>query len=359
MSVASAIRRFHPQRGAYYAYLASFLEASDGKIVLGSIFERDAERFAQQPRGVLSAEWRARYEDNGANLAAAWSGTLPEVEVGIVQVAQSAGSGALSTTLQDLARIAALADDIREAIVSTLTMAVIGAVIALVMVTLFPLLAVAQLKEQFAFLPVEEWGPKASLLVNYAEAVKSFGPYLVLLVAGGMWALARSFEQFVGPMRERCDRQVFFYRTFRDLRASLFLSVMAILTRKRGNVIYTLGESVEMLRDGSRSPWMAWRLQQIVQAIHESGAVTPDVFNTGLLSPEMFYYLRDIQEVTDFSAAFEKTRKFVETDLIKRLKRHLVFYRWGALLSAVAVMVAVLLANAAVIYEMTETIRTL
>jgi len=36
-----------------------------------------------------------------------------------------------------------------------------------------------------------------------------------------------------------------------------------------------------------------------------------------------------------------------------------VFYRWGALLSAVAVMVAVLLANAAVIYEMTETIRTL
>lgn len=351
-SVRAAARSFRRQRAKYYEYMASILEASKGGMKILDLFEKEAARYENQPRGVLAAYWTQVYSENGSNLAATWQGTLPDDEVGIIRIAQDAGDGALLSALRDISRIAQLTDKVKSAVWGTLAAAIFGIAIAAFMLTVFPMISSDKLRESYSFIPLDRWGVKGQALVNHAERMKSIGLYILIVLGMGFVYVQWTINNTIGPIREWLDRKVVLYRTVRDIKGALFLSTMATLTRRRGNVMFTLRESLSTFAMSSRSPWLRWRVEQIIEGIDQTGAVGTDAFNTNLLSQEMFYYLRDTQEARGFSEGFEETGKYVEGIVISNVLGRMTIYRWALLLLAVAAVVGVMGWQFAVIYEM-------
>lgn len=358
-NVRRAASRFRKQRARYYENLAGKLAAGRGNIKLLEIFERDAQRYPGQPLGILSAYWADVYAGNGANLAEAWQGTFPDDEVSIIRIAADAGDGgALLTALQDVSRIAKLTDKVKKGVIATLSAGVIGIAIALTMATIFPIVAAAKFQEIYGFIPLDQWGPKGKSFVDHAERVKTYGLYVVaafvVLVTYVQWTL----NNLVGPAREWLDQKVVLYRTIRDIKGALFLSTMATLTRKRGNVMFTMRQSLETFAASVRSRWLRWRVQQVIDGIDATGGVGSDAFNTNLLSKEMFYFLRDTQEANGFAEGFQETGKYVESTVLDDVLLRMTVYRWILLLAGVATVLAVFAWQFSVIYEMKGVMQT-
>lgn len=358
-NVRRAAARFRKHRARYYENLAGKLSAGRGNIKLLEIFERDAQRYPGEPLGVLSAYWADVYANNGANLAEAWQGTFPDDEVSIVRIAADAGDGAaLLTALQDISRIAKLTDKVKSGVIATLSAGVIGISIALTMATIFPIVAATKFQEIYGFIPLDQWGPKGKSFVNHAERVKAYGLYivaaLVVLASYVQWTL----NNLTGPAREWLDQKVVLYRTIRDIKGALFLSTMATLTRKRGNVMFTMRQSLETFAASVRSGWMRWRVQQVIDGIDATGGVGSDAFNTNLLSKEMFYFLRDTQEANGFAEGFQETGKYVESTVLDDVLLRMTIYRWVLLLAGVATVLGVFAWQFSVIYEMKGVMQT-
>lgn len=357
--VLRAAARFRRQRARYYSNLAGHLEAGRGNIKLLEIFERDAQRYPGEPLGVLSAYWADVYAGNGANLAEAWQGTLPDDEVSIIRISADAGDGAaLLTALQDVSRIATLGDNVKKGVIATLGAGAVGIAIALAMVTIFPIVAAEKLQQIYGFIPLDQWGPKGKAFVDHAERVKAYGLYFVgagiVLAAYVQWTL----NNLTGPARDWMDRKLVLYRTLRDIKGALFLSTMATLTRKRGNVMFTMRQSLETFSVSVRSRWLRWRVQQVIDGIDSTGGVGSDAFNTNLLSREMFYFLRDTQEANGIAEGFQSTGVYVEQTVLADVLVRMTFYRWVLLLSGVATVLGVFAWQYAVIYEMKGVMQT-
>lgn len=357
-SVRRAARSFRKNRAHYYEHVAGKLKASRGNMKVLQLFETDAERYPNHPRGILSAYWRDVYSNNGANLADAWQGTLPDDEVSIIRISQDAGDGALLTALQDVSRIAKLTDKVKWAVIGTLAAGLIGILIALVMATLYPMYAAAELTKQFGFVPVEHWGPKGKAFVAHAERVKLYGIYFVVLLGLAIGYVQWTINNLTGSAREYLDQKVSLYKVIRDIKGALFLSTMATLTRKRGNVMFTLRESLSTFGASVKSPWMRWRVQQVVDGIDATGGVGSDAFNTNLLSKDMFYFLRDTQEQIGFAEGFEETGKYVESTILDGVLLRMTVYRWVLLGIGLATVVTIVGWQGAVIYEMKSTMQT-
>ena len=351
-NVRLAARSFQRKRAVYYRYLASMLESSKGGTKLATIFERDAQRYEGKPLGRLAAHWSALYQANGANLADAWQGTLPDDEVSVIRVSQDAGDGALLSALKDVARIAKLSDRVKNEVLATMAAAIVGVSIALTMATIYPIFATTKLQEVYGFLPLSEWGPRGKSFNQHAANVKDYGLYFVLLlflvISYFMWTI----NGLIGPVRDWLDSKVAVYKTIRDIKGALFLATRSTLTRKRGNVMFTLGESLQQLAQSARSPWSRWRLEEIANNIESAGAVGSTAFKTNMLSEEMYYYLRDTQEARGFSEGFDETGKYVEENVVEQIVRNMTIYRWILLLTGVVVVVSIIGWQFAVIYEM-------
>ena len=357
-AVRRAARRYRKRRARYYENLAGKLRAGRGGIKLLDIFERDAQRYPNEPLGVLSAYWAEVYANNGANLAETWQGTFPDDEVAIVRISQDAGDGALLVALTDIARIARLTDKVKSAIIGTLLAGVIGCLVAAFMATFFPIFSARKLQEVYGFIPAEHWGPHGKSFVSWAEGVKSYGLYVVvvfgLIVSYVLWTV----NNLVGPAREWLDQNVVLYKVVRDIKGALFLSTMSTLTRRRGNVMFTMRQSLSIFSESVRSKWLRWRVMQVLDAIDATGGVGSDAFDTNLLSKEMFYFLRDTQEALGFAEGFEETGKFVENTVLDGVLLRMTIYRWALLLAGVATVVIFWGWQFSVIYEMKEVMTT-
>lgn len=356
--VRRAASRFRKQRAAYYEWLAQMLESSKGGMKLLQLFENDVVRYPKDPRGVLAGYWVEQFNSNGANLAAAWQGTLPDDEVTIVRIAEESSSGTLTTALRDISRVAKLADKIKGAVFATLAAAFFGVSIGLVMFTVFPLISTAKLQELFSFIPLDQWGPKGQAFNSHAERIRSYGVFFVAVALAAIWYVVWTVNHLVGPTREWLDSKVVLYRIVRDIKGAMFMATMATLTRRRGNQMFTLKGSLEVFIQSARSPWLKWRVQQIVDKIDETGGVGADAFNTNLLNPEMFYFLRDMVEARSFAEGFEETGRYVESSLLDKTLKHMTVYRWVLLMSGVALTIFVVGWQFAVINEMTEVMQT-
>lgn len=329
-----AARRFRSKRAEYYEDLAALLSTTNRKML--SILEADALRYVNTPRGQLSALWAQRFIDNGANLAEAWQGTLPADEVAILYVQQDAGEDAIPSALNDLAVMARLSDRVISESVNTLAVAFLALIVATVAITVMPGFSVSTMKESIE-VPVSYWGPFGRAMVAWDETVKAYAfPVLIIVLMGTTW-LIWSAQNWVGQSRETADRTVTLYRTLREISAVRFLMAMSTLTRKRGNVMHTLEDALLSLADSSASPWMRWRIEQVLDRIGETGATTCDVFDSGLLSQEMFWRLRDVEEGSGFAAAFDVTSKYVAAHLVPRLIKRLTVWRWILLFTGVVV----------------------
>ena len=358
MAVRRARSRFKRQRAPYYEYLAQMLEASRGGIKILELLERDADRYAGRPRGVLCAHWAQVYAQNGSNLADTLQGTLPDDEVAILRIAQDAGDGALLAALQDVARIARLSDQVKSAVLGTLAAGIVGLSIALAMLTVFPIVSSAKLLEIYGFVPLEQWGPQGKSFVGHAERIQSHGLALLLLLGGIATYVHWTINHLTGPARDWLDRHVVLYRAHRDIKGALFLATMATLTRRRGNTMFTLRQSLETFGHSVRSPWLQWRVQQVLDNIDATGATGSEVFDTGLLAPPMFFYLRDLQEARGFAEGFQETGKHVEGAVIRTVLGQMTLYRWLLLMTGVVAVVGAMGWQYAVIYEMKSVLQS-
>ena len=358
VGVRQAAAKFRRQRADYYTYIADKLESGKGDIKILSIFEKDSDRYGKTARAKLSAYWADEYAMNGADLAAAWRGTLPDDEVAIINIAQDAGAGALLTALRDVARVARLSDQVRNETVGTLAAAAVGIVIAGVMLTIFPWFSAHKLQEIYSFIPLDQWGAKGKFFNAWAANVQSYGLYLILLVAVGIVTIHWTLDNLVGAVRDWLDRHVALYRVVRDVKGALFLSTMSTLTRKRGNTMFTLSESLATFARSVRSPWLRWRIEEIAEGVDATGAIGTDAFRTNLLSMEMYYFLQDMQESRGFSEGFEATGLYVEKTMLQRILKRMAVYRWVMLIAAVICVISVMAMQFGVIYEMKGVMST-
>ena len=127
---------------------------------------------------------------------------------------------------------------------------------------------------------------------------------------------------------------------------------MATLTRKRKNVMYTMKRSLEMFHDSAKSPWLRWRLQQVIEGADASGGLGVVAFRTGIIPQEVYYFLEDMQQSRGFTEGFQETGKYVESKVIKQVIDRLTVYRWLLMFVAVAMTLGVLIWQFAVQFEM-------
>ncbi|MEJ8837673.1 hypothetical protein [Ramlibacter sp. AN1133] len=352
LKVRNAAARFRKTRADYYEWMADLLEASQGELKIQTLFERDAQRYPKQARGILADHWATTFGSNGGNLADAWQGTLPDDEVTIIRISQNAGDDALRAALRDVGRVARLGDKVKSAVWGTLFAGIFGVSVAAVMLTVFPIFASAKLQDIYGFIPVEEWGSKGKALVHHAERVKSLGIYVLFALGLLLTYVQWTMNNITGAKREWLDNRIVLYRVMRDIKGALFLATMATLTRRRGNTMFTLHQSLTVFVESARSAWLRWRVQQIVDRIDQFGATDAESFNTNLLSPPMYYYLRDTQEARGFAEGFEETGKYVEKTILDGLIKRLTVYRWALLMLAVISVAGVVGWMVAIPYEM-------
>lgn len=350
--VKAAVRKFHKARANYYQFAASLLRSSGGTIKILQLFENDAQRYAGKARGVLCEYWADKFANNGGNVADTFEGTLPADEVAILRVAQNAGADALLSAFDDVARMAKLSDLVKKESMGTLISGLVGFALAIIMLTIFPLIAVGALKDNYDFLPLEYWGKNGKNLLNYAAWIKANSVYMVLLVGLLFSYVKWSIPNLTSPIREWLDRHNVLYRTICDLKGSLFLATMSTLTKNRAGVMFTLEQSLRLFAESAQSPWLKWRINQIIDGADATGAIGVDAFNTGLINEEMFYYLEDMNQANGFSEGFEKTGEFVESVILERIIKQMVIYRWALLLIGLAITLVMFVWQFQVIYEM-------
>jgi type II secretory pathway component PulF len=351
-NVRRAAASFVKKRSGYYGYLANIMKSTKGETKLLTLFERDAQRYEGSPRGVLAAYWVEEYSNNGSNLSATWQGCFPDDEISIIRVAQDAGGNALEVALGDVARVAALSDKVQKEVRGTLAAAIIGLVIATVMLTVFPIFSSGKLQDIYNFIPLDQWGTQGKRLNNYADWIQDNGIY-VAFALGTIFAWVQwSLNNWTGPSRDWADQKIVLYRAIRDIKGALFLATMATLTRKRGNVMFTLRDSLTAFSSSIRSDWLRWRVDEIVERVDQTGAVDSEAFATNLLSKEMYFFLRDTQEARGFADGFAETGKFVEESIVGELVQRMTIYRWVLLLGAVMCVVGVMGWQFSIINEM-------
>lgn len=343
---------FRKSRADYYLYLAGVLSKGEGKIKLLEIFEKDAIRFDGRARGKLSTFWAERYENNGANLAKAWRGTFPDDEVAIIDVGQNAGGNALIAALRDVGRIAQISDKVKNGVVSTLAAAVFGLLLATVMLTAFPMFASSKIQEMYSFVPTSEWGVKGKFLNGWADGVRNYGLYILAAIVALTSYIGWTINNLVGPVRNWLDRNIVLFTVIRDIKGALFLATMATLTRKRGNLSYTLSASIHQFAQSIRSPWLRWRVEEIADGIERTGGADSSAFETNLLSEDMYWYLCDMQESNGFAQGFEDAGQYVEETVLGKIIKRMGVYKWIMLLFGVACVVGVMSLQTAVIFEM-------
>lgn len=350
--VAYASRSFHKDRSSYYKYLGLMLKG--GKNKPRKLFEDDIERYAGKPRGVLSEHWLDANITEGGKLADSFQGTLPDDELAILRVSEESGGDALVSALADVSRMAKLADTIKSQVITTLLVGFVAILLATMMWTVLPIIAVKNAKRGFANVPLEYWGGAGRSLLNYANFVEGYWYIVILLLAGVIFAIYWSLGNLVGPTRDWLDRNLALYRVGRDIRAALFMSTMSMLTRKRGNVMFTLEQGLQKFLDSARSPWMRWRIEQIL----DRGGAGAEPFRTGLLPDEMFYFLEDMEKASGISQAFSDTRDFVEEILLEKIIAQMTFYKWLMLVGAVVLGGTMFIWNIAVVNELRSAMGT-
>jgi len=350
--VGQAAKKFYRQRSDYYIYMSSILKSSGGSIKLLQLFENDIQRYEGEARGILCGYWYDIYSSNGGNLADTFQGTFPDDEVAIIRVAQDAGGEALLIALEDVSRMAKLSDTVRRESLGTLMAGLVALLLAVSMLTAFPVFSINAISGAYDFLPLEFWGKNGKSLYAYSKWIESYIIYIGIVIMLVVVYLYWSIANLISPVREWLDGNIVLYRVIRDLKGAMFLATMSTLTRKRGGVMFTLKQSLETFAESARSPWLKWRINQVIDGADSTGAIGVKAFDTGFISREMFFFLEDMQKAKGFSEGFEETGKYVESSILASIIKRMVFYRWALLLVSLVVTLGMFVWQFQVIYEM-------
>ncbi|MDT4829567.1 hypothetical protein FQZ97_629890 [compost metagenome] len=343
--------RFRSDRADYYEYLADLIEGMQGRKSLRDIFEDDARRYGQDTvRGRLSQRWAAAYQEAGGDLGAAWSDTLPASECLMLSCVQEEG-GDLPAALRDLARAVRLAEDAWQALVSAAAAGVAAAAVAFTVLCAIPFFTVPRLQQVFMAVPVEDYARLTRALFSLARGLKAWLPLWLVLVFGLAALSLWSLPYFTGPVRARLDRWLL-WRLYRDFQAIRFLSLLAVLVRQHGSADTRLRRALAV-QAREAPPWLFAHLQDMLGRI-DAGLAGPEIFGTGLLEADTWWYLADMIDALGMEAGLARARQRVEGRLLARVRRQASVLRWSLLIASVSAVLGITLWHYGVIDELRQ-----
>ena len=331
---------FARARADYYDDLASLLDSASGIKQL-HIFQLDAQRYEGSARGRLSAIWADRYTQNGANLAKAWAGYLPDDDVAVINVQQDLGAQALVQALRDLSRMAHITTKLRSSIISTLGVGALALGLATSAATVLPVWATGMLENSFG-LTVDKWGPTGQAFAAWAQTVESSAHLILMTIGFAIWFAMWSPNNWTGAARQWADKHILFFKLHHEIGAMRLALTLSTLTRKNARTL-TLTESLNTLLDNTRSPRAQEQIQTVLTTISNTGAADYTVFKDGIFTQAMYWRLQDVSTSKSLSEAMQSVSDAVPKIWLPRLERQMAAWRWlllvGAVLSVIFVSV--------------------
>ncbi|EHK64852.1 hypothetical protein [Achromobacter arsenitoxydans] len=345
--------RFRSQRADYYEYLADVVEGTQGRKSLRDIFDDDARRYGQATvRGRLCLRWAAAYLDAGGDLGAAWSGTLPHGECQLLSCVQEEG-GDLAAALRDLARAVRLSSDAWLATLSAAATGVVAAMVAFGLMCAIPFFSVPRLQQVFQAVPPEDYPSLTRALFALAGGLRQWLALWVVLILGAVLLTLWSLANLTGEIRSLLDRWLL-WRLYRDFQAIRFLSLLSVLIRQHGAADTRLRHALAV-QAREAPPWLHAHLQAMLDRI-DGGASGPEIFGTGLLDPETWWYMADMMDALGVEPGLARVRQRVEHRLLSRVRRQALVLRWSLLISSLAVVLGITLWHYAVIDELRQAL---
>ncbi|MGS1106584.1 hypothetical protein ACVCNH_10100 [Achromobacter anxifer] len=341
--------RFRAGRADYYEYLADLVEGTQGRKNLRDVFEDDARRHGGDTvRGRLSRHWAAMYLEAGGDLGAAWTDTLPSSECLLLSCVQEEG-GDLSAALRDVARAVRLASDAWLALVSAAMAGVAAAAVAFALLCAIPFFSVPRLQQVFQAVPAEDYGRLTRALFALAQGLRQWLALWLVLLLGlallSLWSLPR----YIGSLRPGLDRWLL-WRLYRDFHAIRFLALLAVLVRQHGAADTRLRRALAVqARDAAA--WMHAHLQDMLGRI-DGGQTGPEIFGTGLLDADTWWYMADMMDALGMEAGLAQARLRIESRLLARVRRQASALRWSLLLSSLVAVLGITLWHYGVIDEL-------
>jgi len=229
----------------------------------------------------------------------------------------------------------------------------VSVAVALGMLLAVPFHTVGRLRQAFAAVPPEYYGPVARSLFSLGERVQVAWPVALTAVAAACWLAGWSLSRFVGPWRARLDRWAI-WRLYRDVHAIRFLALLSVLVRQRGNVGLRLRDALAMQAQGA-NPWQAWHLSRMIARI-DAGLTGGEIFDTGMIDRETGWFMTDMIETRGMDAGMQRTRLRLESHVLGRVAAQATALRWGLLLASVGVLAGLLLWHYAAIDELRQSL---
>lgn len=356
--VQRAARKFSGRpRLDYYELLADQLEDSSGGASVAELFMRDAERFKDTPRGVLSEYWAHRYLEVGASFQLTWQGTLPDEDVALIGAAERGGQQSLIQGLRDLARIGEVIRQSKKTFISTVAAAIVGVSVTVTMLLAQPFFVAPFFQDLFGFMPPEFYGPMTVRYFSFADMIaKLWVPIILSVLAIGFW-LNWAIVNWTGPRRAWADEKILIFKLYRDFRGSLFLAMLATLTQNRGGAVTNQRDAMMIMRRGA-TPWMAWKLDLILERLETTGASDATIFDVGVVDKPFYYLLEDVVEAKGLSAGLTRAGQRSEERAVKTISARAKVLTWTSLAGSMLVVLTMLAWEYAVIYEFKSSVSS-
>lgn len=357
--VAIAAKKFQAQRFDYYRNLADLLEAtaSGRGMTLNKIFERDAERFAGETKGILSGHWAERYMESGAKLEEAWAGTLPANEVAWIAIAEEHGSSAIITALRDMARVGENIAKSRREFFSTVGVALIAITLTFAILLAMPYFFKPFLLDAFAGVREEFYGQLTRNYFKTCDLIRTaWAPALAAVIGGSLW-LKWALPNWTGPARARFDEKSAVFTLYRDFKGTEFLATFASITKSSGGSVTNQRNALKMMQERS-VPWVDWKIRMMIDRIDVEGLNDASALDVGIVDRETFYLIYDVQEARGISEGLTVAGQKSEERAARTISKRSKWIRWTLLFIGIATMAGVVTWQQGVMYEFKKSITT-
>lgn len=342
--------RFASQRADYFEYLYAVLQGAGGRLTIRELFDRDSLRHGPRTvRGRLSRIWSRACEAGGGDLYGTWLGSLPIDELALIRAAQAHGNARLLACFQALAGHLNLLISAQRLLWTSLGMAAVAALVASLLVLALPAWTVPALQQAFQGLPPEYLGGQARALFSVADWLRDWGLVLPASVAAAAGWLVWTLPRGRGGWRRHLDRHGP-WKLYRQVQALRLLALVAILLQPGAGGSHQLRPVVVLFLDQA-SPWLSMYLRRIVQRI-DRGMAGAAAFDTGLLDPDLYWYLQDMTLARGLPEALRMAHARMARVWLSRLQLQAHTLRWLVLLGGLAVVLGIGLWHYAAIDEL-------
>ena len=353
--------RFRDERAEYYFDLASRMEANPG-VPFTEFFAKDAQRYPDEPKGVLSSIWLARYEGiDGHEQAATFSdilrGTIPDEDLAVLGVGER--SSDLQQALYALSKNLTAFDETRRMV--TAMMAAIAITILIIQVYLGVYAYVLEPKLEASmsvYLNVDQYGPLGEAFHAWGALIRTWGWVLLVAEAGLVATVIWSMTRYTGRMRAWLDENVLFYQIFRMFQGAQFLAGLSAVTKRwGGKESQTLMPALEEMRQRAY-PWLKHHVDRILHKLEYTPHIGAKVFDTGMFEKRT---LHRIQDRSEYEEDLSKLLEDVSDQMIKtaphEIKRKAARITTFLTVTLLLVMVVLSLSSYQVTQEMSMKAR--